>query len=164
MIAVVLLDVDGVLTDGSLWVGSGGEESRRIRFDDIDAFFELRRAGLRLGFLTAETTAFGAYLQRRFMPDYFRAGCQDKLAAFHELTLAAKWEPCSVAYAGDSHKDVSLLKHLEWSFAPADAPAAVLRAAKFRLAAARGQGVVRELAEFVLQHNRETRKVAEAHG
>ena len=54
MIDTVLLDVDGVLTDGAVYVDSSGKETKRILFDDIDAVFELKRAGIKIGFITGE--------------------------------------------------------------------------------------------------------------
>lgn len=52
MIDTVFFDIDGVLTDGMVYVDSDGKESKRISFDDIDAVFELKRAGVQVGFIT----------------------------------------------------------------------------------------------------------------
>ena len=54
MIKVVLLDIDGVLTDGTVSVDSRGQESKTMSFDDIDAIFELKRNGIKIGFMTGE--------------------------------------------------------------------------------------------------------------
>ena len=51
MIDTVLLDIDGILTDGAVYVDSTGKETKRILFDDIDAIFELKRAGVKIGFI-----------------------------------------------------------------------------------------------------------------
>ena len=48
MIEVVLLDIDGILTDGSFYVDASGNETKRILFEDVDAYFELKRSGLKL--------------------------------------------------------------------------------------------------------------------
>ena len=58
MIEAVFLDIDGVLTDGAIYVDASGNETKRILFDDIDAVFELKRAGLKIGFITGEETSF----------------------------------------------------------------------------------------------------------
>jgi 3-deoxy-D-manno-octulosonate 8-phosphate phosphatase (KDO 8-P phosphatase) len=85
MIDAVFFDIDGVLTDGMVYVDSDGKESKRISFDDIDAVFELKRAGLRVGFITGEDNGFTEYVKKRFVPDYFVSGCKDKLKYFKDI-------------------------------------------------------------------------------
>ena len=58
MINTVLLDIDGVLTDGAVYVSADGKETKRILFEDIDAIFALKRAGLKIGFITGEDNEF----------------------------------------------------------------------------------------------------------
>ena len=71
MICVVLLDIDGILTDGAVYVDSLGKETKRIQFDDIDAIFKLKRAGIKIGFITGEDNDFCQYVEKRFDPDFF---------------------------------------------------------------------------------------------
>jgi 3-deoxy-D-manno-octulosonate 8-phosphate phosphatase (KDO 8-P phosphatase) len=149
-IDVVLLDIDGVLTDGRVWIAADGSETKAIAFIDIDAVFRLRRAGMRIGFITGEATPFTDYVDRRFAPDFFIRGRKDKLAAFHELVRERHLDATSVAYVGDSHHDIELLRALEHSFVPADAHPSVRAAATHVLRAPRGQGVVEEVADRLL--------------
>jgi len=150
MIQTVLLDIDGVLTDGTVWVDGGGREIKRLFFLDIDAIFELKRAGIKVGFITGERNAFCRYVRKRFDPDFFLAGCKDKLAGYRRLLLAQGFDEQSVCYVGDSHKDIELLREAAHSFAPADTDRTVRRAAKVVLQASRGQGVIREVADHIL--------------
>ena len=76
MIDVVFLDIDGILTDGAVYVDAKGKETKRILFDDIDAIFKLKRAGIKVGFITGENNDFCRYVQERFDPDYFLAECK----------------------------------------------------------------------------------------
>ena len=76
MIQAVLLDIDGVLTDGTVWVDSGGREIKRLSFLDIDAIFELKQAGIMIGFITGERNSFCRYVRRRFQLDFFLVGCK----------------------------------------------------------------------------------------
>ena len=71
MIEVVFLDIDGVLTDGAVYVDASGNETKRILFDDIDAVFEMKRARLKIGFITGEKTPFCQFVKKRFSPDFF---------------------------------------------------------------------------------------------
>ena len=153
MIDTVLLDIDGVLTDGAVYVDSSGKETKRILFDDIDAFFELRRAGMKIGFITGEDNEFCQYIKKRFEPDFFIAGCKDKLNACKQLMEQEGLNFENMCYAGDSKKDMLLLEYLPLSFAPADVAPCIRDAAKVILKSSRGQGIVRELADQIL-HNR----------
>jgi len=150
VIEVVFLDIDGVLTDGSVYVDSSGTETKRILFDDIDAIFELKRAGLKIGFITGEDNEFCNYVYRRFSPDFFVKGCKDKLGAFKKLAEENGLDKNTVCYAGDSKKDIELLEFVGKSFAPSDSSDQVKNAAKQVLTASRGEGVIREMVEFIL--------------
>ena len=152
MIDTVLLDIDGILTDGAVYVDSSGKETKRILFDDIDAIFELKRAGVKIGFITGEDNEFCRYVKKRFTPDFFTAGCKDKLNACKELMEEAKLDLANICYAGDSKKDIQLLQHFKFSYAPSDAPLEVRNAAKKTLRATRGGGVIRELADDLLTY------------
>jgi YrbI family 3-deoxy-D-manno-octulosonate 8-phosphate phosphatase len=152
VIDTVLLDVDGVLTDGAVYVDSSGKETKRILFDDIDAVFELKRAGIKIGFITGEDNEFCRYVKKRFEPDFFIAGCKDKLNACKRLMEQESLELTNMCYAGDSKKDMLLLEYLPLSFAPADVDPCIRAAAKVVLKSSRGQGIVRELADQILQN------------
>ncbi len=150
MIQVVLFDIDGVLTDGAVYIGPDGEESKRLSFNDIDAIFELKRKGIRIGFISGEENRFTDFVKRRFSPDYFIAGTKDKLASFRELSEREGFDESSVCFVGDSKKDMELLEHLQQSFAPSDAEEEVKRCATVVTGAQRGCGVICEVAGHVL--------------
>ena len=150
MINTVLLDIDGILTDGALYVDSSGKETKRILFEDIDAIFELKRAGLKIGFITGEDGEFCDFVNERLDPDFIVRGCKDKLIGFKKLAEGNGLDKSKVCYAGDSKRDIELLKFVGQSFAPSDSSPQVRNAAKEVLNSARGQGVIRELADNLL--------------
>lgn len=151
MFDVVFLDIDGVLTDGAVYVDTTGKETKRILFDDIDAIFELKRAGIKIGFITGEKNDFCRYVKERFSPDFFLDGCKDKLKAFKDLSEKHNLDKNKICYAGDSKKDIELLSFLEYSYTPSDSGKEVRNSAKTILETPRGHGVIRELAERILQ-------------
>ena len=151
MVEVVLLDIDGILTDGSIYVDPSGKEIKRILFDDIDAIFKLKRAGIKIGFITGEDNEFCQYVKNRFAPDYFLAGCKDKLTAFKKLADKNGLDKNNVCYAGDGERDTELLSYVEYSFVPADVDSVIKGFAKTVLKTSRGQGIIRELAGLILQ-------------
>ena len=140
------------MTDGAVYVDSSGKETKRILFDDIDAVFELKRAGIKIGFITGEDNEFCQYVKKRFAPDFFIAGCKDKLNACKRLMEQESLKLANMCYAGDSKKDMLLLEYLPLSFAPADVDPRIRAAAKVVLKSSRGQGIVRELADQILQN------------
>lgn len=158
MIETVFFDVDGVLTDGAVYVDAAGHEIKRISFEDIDAVFELKRAGIKIGFITGEANGFCRYVRERFAPDFFLEGCKDKLGAFKLLMRKAGLDESKVCYVGDSKKDVELLRYVASSFVPADVDPGVKDSAKFVLKAGRGKGVIKEVAGHVLKPRAQRRK------
>ncbi len=150
MIETVLFDIDGVLTDAMVYIDHQGNELKRICFDDIDAVFSLKRAGVRIGFITGEDNSFTGYVKKRFEPDYFIVGCRDKLSAFKELVHSEGLDMEKICFVGDSYKDVPLLRYLNCSFAPEDVDPEIRRAAKRVVAAKRGMGVIKEVAKHIL--------------
>lgn len=151
MIEVVFLDIDGVLTDGAVYVDASGNETKRILFDDIDAIFEMKRAGLKIGFITGEETPFCQFVKKRFTPDFFVAGCKDKLSALKQILEGTGMDKSQVCYAGDSKRDVPLLEFLPLSFTPSDVDNSIKTASKIVLKAQRGQGVIKEIAMHILK-------------
>jgi len=150
MIENVFFDIDGVLTDGAVYVGRDGAETKRIDFDDIDAIFELKRVGKRIGFISGEDNEFTEYVKRRFTPDFFVSGCKDKLGYFKGLEEKEGIVRRSSCFVGDSRKDKELLEYLYYSFVPADADAEIKASARFVTEAQKGKGVIKEVARFML--------------
>ncbi len=150
MISFVFFDIDGVLTDGAVYVDALGKETKRIHFDDIDAIFKLKRAGIKIGFITGENNDFCQYVKNRFSPDYFLSGCKDKLAAFKVLANEHNLDKKTVCYTGDSERDIELLKYVTHSFVPNDVDSKIKNSAKTVLKASRGQGVIKELSDLIL--------------
>ena len=146
----VLLDIDGVLTDGTILVDDEGREHKRISFDDIDAIFRLKRAGARVGFITGERGGFCDYVERRFNPDIMIAGCKDKLSAYEGLLADGKLAADKVCFVGDSLHDAPLLRAIKQSFVPGDVPADVRASARYVLGGNRGRGAIRALARHLL--------------
>lgn len=121
MIELVVFDIDGVLTDGSILVDAQGREQKRINIKDIDAIFELKRRGYHLAALTGEDTEIVGYFRSRFPWDTFFAGCKQKLAAIRDIagTLGLTLE--QTAYIGDGKYDLEVLPYVGLSVCPADA-------------------------------------------
>jgi YrbI family 3-deoxy-D-manno-octulosonate 8-phosphate phosphatase len=149
-IKAVFLDIDGVLTDGTVLIDAAGGEHKRISFDDIDGVFRIKRAGIAVGFLTGESSPFCDYVERRFQPDFFVRGCKDKVTALQAILSSKALAADEVCYVGDSLHDCALLKFLPFSFVPRDVADEVKACAKQILPADRGKGVVMALARMLV--------------
>ena len=145
MIKIVLLDIDGVLTDGKLTVDSSGNEYKTINFKDIDAAFEMKRQNFLIGLVTGEATPITLFFKERFKPDFFYNGCKNKLAALNEILSKTGLTAQNVCYVGDSKHDIPIMQKVKLSVCPADAIAEVKAVARVKLNSCGGEGCLWEL-------------------
>jgi YrbI family 3-deoxy-D-manno-octulosonate 8-phosphate phosphatase len=149
MIKLLLLDIDGVLTDGKVTVDSKGNEYKTISFKDIDAIFEAKRKNILVGLITGEDTPVTLFFRRRFKPDFFYKGCKDKVRALKEIMRKTKIGINEICYIGDSKHDIPVMKLIKFSACPSDALTEVKRIAKIRLKSTGGEGCVREVLTYI---------------
>lgn len=145
MIELVIFDIDGVLTDGSILVNSQGQEQKRVNIKDIDAIFELKRRGYLLAAMTGEETEIVEYFHRRFPWDHFYCGCKRKLEMIRRLVGDLGLSMEQTAYIGDGKYDLEVLPHVGLSVCPADAVREARLQADVVLHRAGGDGCVWEL-------------------
>jgi 3-deoxy-D-manno-octulosonate 8-phosphate phosphatase (KDO 8-P phosphatase) len=148
-IRLLLLDVDGVLTDGRIWYGPEGEALKAFDVQDGHGVV-LLRDHVQLGVISGRP---GKASERRLQELRFQHlvfGQRDKLAGY--ATLAPLGIPdAEVAYMGDDVNDLPLLRRVGLAAAPADARPEVLREVHFVARARGGRGAVRELCELILR-------------
>lgn len=147
----LLLDVDGVFTDGKLVYGAKGEEWKV--FDVRDGFGTrlVQRAGLKVGILSGRgNDALEARVNELEMDALIR-NRSDKSTAFDEFLAEAETTPERVAYMGDDLLDLPVLRRAGLAFAPEDAVAEVRERVHRVLSRPGGHGAVRELCELLLR-------------
>lgn len=149
MIKLVLLDIDGVLTNGKVSIDSGGKEYKTIDFKDIDAVFEMKRRGYKIGLLTGEATEITLFFKERFKPDFFYNGCKNKPAALKEILEATGFTVNNVCYVGDGKYDVPVMELIKYAACPANAIPEVKAIASIKLQARGGDGCIWELLEYL---------------
>lgn len=157
----ILLDVDGVFTDGTLYYSAEGETLKPFHVRDGLAVSLARRAGLKVGLLSGRASEA---LQRRaneLSLDEVILGHDDKGPAFTAFLERREVTAERVAYSGDDLLDLPVLRRAGLSFAPADAVAEVRRAADRVLRAAGGHGAVREIVETLLRARGQWRELTE---
>jgi 3-deoxy-D-manno-octulosonate 8-phosphate phosphatase (KDO 8-P phosphatase) len=148
---LVLTDVDGVLTDGTVLVLPDGSEAKSFHIRDGLGMVLARRAGLQVGLLSGRDSPSVTARAAELHLDVVRQGVSDKRAVFEEILRAQGLEAPQVAYMGDDLNDLSVLTEVGLSAAPKDAPFEV-RAQAFMVTEARGgEGCFREFLEAILK-------------
>ncbi len=152
-IRLIVLDVDGVLTDGILVYGAAGEALKRFSARDGLAIRLLRRAGLAVGIISGRRSEAVVIRCRELgIPDHMVIqGSRDKQADLDILEDAADVTDEQVAAMGDDIPDIPMLKRAGFATCPADAAPEVAAEVHHVCGAEGGHGAVRELAELILK-------------
>lgn len=149
-IRLLLLDVDGVLTDGTILLHHDGGESKAFHIRDGAAIVWAQRAGLKVGLLSGRASDATVQRAAQLGIPLVVQGAADKLAAYEQILRDAALEDGEVAYMGDDLQDLPVLRRVGFSAAPADAAPEVRSRVHWVSARNGGRGAVRELIEHVL--------------
>ncbi len=150
-IRLVILDVDGVLTDGRLHFGSDGQESKMFHVRDGYGIRLLQDAGLEVALITARYSPAVAHRAQDLGIRRVYQGSLDKRVAYTELKLAMSLEDDAVAYMGDDLVDLPVLGRVGLATAPVDAHEEVAARVHWQSRLGGGMGAVRELSELILR-------------
>lgn len=148
---LLLLDVDGVLTDGTLSLTGAGHERLSFFVRDGAAIIWAQRAGLEVGLLSGRTSGAAAKRAADLHITTVIQGALDKRAAFATLTAAHGLQADQIAYMGDDLLDLPVLQIAGLSAAPGDACEEVRQRVHYVTHAAGGRGAVREFVELILR-------------
>jgi len=150
-VRLLVLDVDGVLTDGRLYFGADGEALKVFDVRDGHGIKLLREAGVEVAILSARRSPIVERRARELGIARVVQGAADKGAGLGELMAALQVRPEQCGYIGDDWPDLAALAQAGFAATVADAAPEVRRVAHWISAAPGGQGAVRELAEFILR-------------
>jgi 3-deoxy-D-manno-octulosonate 8-phosphate phosphatase (KDO 8-P phosphatase) len=149
--AVVVLDVDGVLTDGGLWYGPNGELIKRFDVRDGLGIRLLQQAGLEVALLSGGRGGATEVRAEHLGIQHCLVGAKDKPVALQELAERLAVTPESMVFVGDDLNDLAVLGCVGALIATADAALPLRRRADAVLRRSGGRGAVRELAERLLR-------------
>ncbi len=150
-IRLLLFDVDGVLTDGTVIVHTDGSESKRFHIRDGAALVWAQRAGLTVGLLSARASGATSHRAAQLAIRLVVQGVSSKLEAYERILRDTGLTDAAVAYMGDDLLDLPVLARAGLSAAPADAAPEVRRQVDWVSPCAGGRGAARELVELVLR-------------
>jgi 3-deoxy-D-manno-octulosonate 8-phosphate phosphatase (KDO 8-P phosphatase) len=149
-IQLLILDVDGVLTDGRLYFGNKGETLKVFHVRDGHGIKLLMASGVRVAAFSGRRSAAAAARLRELGVSIFVQGCSDKLLALNRLTQKLKVDPLNCACIVDDTPDLPLMSAVGLAAAVADAHPVVLSAAHWVARTGGGLGAVRELCDALL--------------
>ncbi|MBI1373491.1 MAG: HAD hydrolase family protein [Phycisphaera sp.] len=164
-IKLLLTDVDGVLTDGSIIVHSDGSEEKRFFVRDGSAIVAWRKCGLPIGIITGRPSVVTTHRAKELGVDYVEQ-CQamGKIESYEDICKRAGVTDSEVAYIGDDLADLPVLTRVAYPIAVADACAEVRGVAKYVTAEPGGRGAVRDAIEHLLKSMGQWDEVLERYG
>lgn len=154
-ISLLLMDCDGVLTDGRLYFSSSGEELKVFDVRDGQGIVLWHKAGFKSGIISGRGA--GEIIGRRASElgiEFVRVDSADKIRDFEEIITSLGISPEVVAYIGDDIGDIELMKRVGFSVAVADAVKDTKEVATYITTAKGGRGAVREVIDMLLAARR----------
>jgi 3-deoxy-D-manno-octulosonate 8-phosphate phosphatase (KDO 8-P phosphatase) len=149
-IKLILLDVDGVLTDGRLYYGNNGEELKAFDIQDGLGIKLLQKAGIDVGIITGRSSKLLTRRTEELGIELVVQGREDKLTALNEILEGRAIELEEIAFVGDDLPDLAVIRRVGLGITPANGNHIVASQALWQTKKGGGQGAVREVAELIL--------------
>ncbi|MDN5450293.1 MAG: 3-deoxy-manno-octulosonate-8-phosphatase KdsC [Enterobacterales bacterium] len=150
-IRLVICDVDGVLSDGLIYMGNNGEELKAFNVRDGYGIRCLITEGIHVAIITGRQSKLVADRAATLGIEHLYQGQSDKLIAFEKILSDLNLQPNQVAYIGDDLIDWPVMAKVGLSVAVADAHPILLQRAQYVTRIVGGRGAVRELCDLILQ-------------
>ncbi len=150
-IRLLVLDVDGVMTDGHLHFGPRGEALKSFHVRDGFGIQQVRKAGIDVAVISGRTSRMVVARCRELGVRHLLQGQPDKVAAFERLRIRLQVSASACACVGDDTPDVPLMRKVGLAFAVADAHPDARNVAHVVTSLSGGNGAVREVCDYLLQ-------------
>ncbi len=150
-IRLVIFDVDGVLTDGSLYLGDDGQEYKAFNSRDGHGMKMLQQSGVVIGIITGRRSEVVRIRMQGLGIEHVYQGKQEKLPAYVELRDKLGLQDHQVAYVGDDVVDLPIMNRTGLAIAVNDAHPLVIQHAHWQTPHAGGRGAGRDVCEMIMQ-------------
>ncbi len=150
-IRLVIFDVDGVLTDGSLFIGDDGQEYKAFHSRDGHGMKMLQTSGVDIAIITGRTSEVVRHRVADLGIRHVYQGQRDKLVAFEELTRSLGLSTEEIAYVGDDVVDLPVMRRVGLAIAVQDAHALVKQHAHWQTPHGGGRGAGRDVCELIME-------------
>ena len=161
MIKLILLDVDGTLTDGGIYRDNNGEEFKKFNVKDGYVIINARKLGIDFGIITCRKSELVRIRAEELKIKYLYQGISEKVPILEELMESYNLKKEEIAYMGDDLNDLGIMKKVGLKGAPQDAVSEVKDIADFVSSKKGGEGAVREFVEFILKKEEKWSKFLE---
>ncbi|MFI3189159.1 MAG: 3-deoxy-manno-octulosonate-8-phosphatase KdsC [Methylococcales bacterium] len=148
---LLILDVDGVLTDGKLFFDNDGNEYKSFHARDGHGIKLLRQTGVEVAVISGRKSNSVALRMKSLGIEYVYQGHENKIAAFNEIIAKLGISPEQAAHVGDDVLDLPVMSRVGLAIAVQDANDAVKQRADWCTELAGGCGAVREVCDFIMQ-------------
>lgn len=149
-IQLVIFDVDGVLTDGRLFIGDDGQEYKAFNSKDGHGMRMLLHAGIDIGIITGRTSEVVRIRMESLGIGHVYQGRREKLPAYEDLKQTTGIADENIAYVGDDVVDLSVMRRVGFSIAVQDAHSLVKKHAHWITPSAGGCGAARDVCEMIM--------------
>jgi 3-deoxy-D-manno-octulosonate 8-phosphate phosphatase (KDO 8-P phosphatase) len=150
-IKLVIFDVDGVLTDGRLYVTEDGTEIKAFHSRDGHGMKMLQESGVKIAIITGRKSSIVTHRMKELGIEHVYQGRKEKLPAFQELIAALNIAPDEVAYVGDDVVDLPVMRQVGLAIAVQDAAAWVKKHAHWQTPNFGGRGAARDVCELIME-------------
>jgi 3-deoxy-D-manno-octulosonate 8-phosphate phosphatase (KDO 8-P phosphatase) len=150
-IRLVIFDVDGVLTDGSLYLSDAGVEYKAFHSRDGHGMWMLQQTGVGIGIISGRTSQVVVHRMTSLGIDHVLQGRRDKLPAFEELLAKTAVEPAATAFVGDDVLDLPVMRRVGLAIAVQDAHPLVKHHAHWQAPHGGGRGAARDVCELIME-------------
>ena len=149
-VTLLLMDCDGVLTDGRLYFGPTGEELKVFHARDGEGIVAWNKAGFRSGIISGRNSPIVELRAKQLGIEFIRQGRKDKAVALAEILAESGAAAEDAAFIGDDTPDIQVFDRVGFAAAVRDAHDSVRKAAHFITETDGGRGAVRELIDLLL--------------
>jgi len=151
MIKLILLDVDGTLTDGGIYLGNRGEELKKFNVKDGYAILNAQKLGIEFGIITGAESELLKKRAEKLNIKYLYQGISEKTVILDEIMQISGLQKEEIAYMGDDLNDIKIMKKSGFSGTPLDGVNEAKIIADFVSTKNGGEGAVREFIETILK-------------
>ena len=151
MIKLILLDVDGTLTDGGIYLGNSGEELKKFNVKDGYAILNAQKLGIEFGIITGAESELLKKRAEKLNIKYLYQGISEKAVILDEIMQISGLQKEEIAYMGDDLNDIKIMKKSCFSGTPLDGVNEAKIIADFVSTKNGGEGAVREFIETILK-------------
>jgi len=150
-IKLLLLDVDGVMTDGGIYFSDRGDELKKFNIHDGYGITKLRKSGVEVGIVTGRSSSLVARRAEELGIKELYQNVENKLAVYEQIKTKLSRSDREIAYIGDDEPDIPVMKKVAFAACPANASSIVRRQSDFVCRNRGGEGAVREVIDLILE-------------